>query len=73
MRLLSGLRRLHDDDSGQAMVEFVLVFPVQLLLSLLILQFCFVAHAHLVVEQRLGDDADDAPSPRATWPTPPPP
>lgn len=51
MRLLAGLRRLHRDESGQAMVEFVLVFPVQLVLSLLILQFCFVAHAHLVVQQ----------------------
>lgn len=51
MKLLSALRRLHHDESGQAMVEFVLVFPVQLLLSLLILQFCFVAHAHLVVQQ----------------------
>jgi Flp pilus assembly protein TadG len=51
MRLLAGLRNLHRDESGQAMVEFVLVFPVQLVLSLLILQFCFVAHAHLVVQQ----------------------
>lgn len=61
------LKRLHHDESGQAMVEFVLVFPVQLLLSLLILQFCFVAHAHLVVQQaaflgaRAGAVADVAP------------
>lgn len=45
---LGGLRR---DESGQAMVEFVLVFPVQLVLSLCVLQFAFIAHAHLVVEQ----------------------
>lgn len=44
-------RRLHEDEGGQAMVEFVLVFPIQLVLSLCVLQFAFVAHAHLVVEQ----------------------
>lgn len=61
------LKRLHHDESGQAMVEFVLVFPVQLLLSLLILQFCFVAHAHIVVQQaaflgaRAGAVADVGP------------
>jgi hypothetical protein len=45
------LRRLHEDEGGQAMIEFVLVFPVQLLLSLSILQFAFLAKAHIVVEQ----------------------
>jgi Flp pilus assembly protein TadG len=49
--LLRGPRALHADESGAAMVEFVLVFPVQLLITLVILQFAFVAHAHLVVEQ----------------------
>lgn len=48
---LRRLRGLHRDDAGQAMVEFVLVFPIQLLLSLCVLQFAFIAHAHLVVEQ----------------------
>jgi hypothetical protein len=50
-RLRCRMLALHRDESGQAMVEFVLVFPVQLLLSLTILQFAFIAHAHLVVEQ----------------------
>lgn len=45
-----GLRALHEDESGQAMVEFVLVFPIQLLLSLSILQFCFLAHAYLTCQ-----------------------
>jgi hypothetical protein len=42
---------LHRDESGAAMVEFVLVFPIQLFLSLAILQFAFVAKAHIIVEQ----------------------
>lgn len=50
-RLVQTLRRLRRDESGQAMVEFVLVFPIQLVLSLCVLQFAFIAHAHLVVEQ----------------------
>lgn len=49
--LLGGPGRLHRDESGQAMVEFVLVFPIQLVLSLCVLQFAFIAHASLVVEQ----------------------
>ncbi|MBX3471297.1 MAG: pilus assembly protein [Planctomycetes bacterium] len=47
----SAARRLHEDEGGQAMVEFVLVFPIQLLLTLCVIQFAFIAHAHLVVEQ----------------------
>jgi Flp pilus assembly protein TadG len=43
------VRRLHEDEQGQAMVEFVLVFPIQLLLSLCILQFAYLAHAQIVV------------------------
>lgn len=50
-RLRNLLSGLHRDESGAAMVEFVVVFPIQLFLSLSILQFAFVAHAHLVVEQ----------------------
>lgn len=50
-RLRGLLGRLRRDESGQAMVEFVLVFPIQLVLSLCVLQFAFIAHAHLVVEQ----------------------
>lgn len=51
-RLHEHLRRLaRDDESGQAMTEFVLVFPIQLLLTLTILQFAFIAHAHIVVSQ----------------------
>ncbi len=46
------LRRLAGEtESGQAMVEFVLVFPMQLLLTLAIIQFAFLLHAHLVVYQ----------------------
>ena len=33
------------------MVEFGLVFPVQLLLTLAIIQFAYLAHAHMVVSQ----------------------
>jgi Flp pilus assembly protein TadG len=40
-----------DSESGQAMVEFVLVFPVQLFLTVGIIQFAFIAHAYLVVGQ----------------------
>lgn len=51
-RLREELGRLvRDDDSGQGMVEFVLVFPMQLLLTLAIIQFAFLVHAHLVVAQ----------------------
>ena len=51
-RVAGRLRRLlTDDESGQAMVEFVLVFPMQLLLTLAILQFAFIVHAHIVVGQ----------------------
>lgn len=49
MRPARGARALHEDQGGQAMVEFVLVFPIQLLLSLTIVQFAFLAHAHVVV------------------------
>jgi Flp pilus assembly protein TadG len=46
------LRRLNEDsESGQAMVEFVLVFPMQLLLTVGIIQFAFIAHAYMVVGQ----------------------
>lgn len=46
------LRELADDsESGQAMTEFVLVFPIQLLLTLAIIQFAYIAYAHLVVAQ----------------------
>ncbi len=46
------LRRLdQDSESGQAMVEFVLVFPIQLLLTVGIIQFAFIAHAYIVVGQ----------------------
>jgi len=44
-------RMLTDDESGQAMVEFVLVFPMQLLLTLAIIQFAFIVYAHIVVGQ----------------------
>jgi TadE-like protein len=40
-----------DSESGQAMTEFVLIFPIQLLLTLTIIQFAFIAHAHIVVAQ----------------------
>ncbi|MEZ6188928.1 MAG: pilus assembly protein [Planctomycetota bacterium] len=33
------------------MVEFVIVFPIQLTLTLLIMQFALLAHAHIVVQQ----------------------
>ncbi len=50
--LRTHLQRLSKDtESGQAMVEFVLVFPVQLLLTLCIIQFAYLAHAHVVVGQ----------------------
>ncbi|MCO5168574.1 MAG: pilus assembly protein [Planctomycetes bacterium] len=48
---MSPFARLHRDEGGQAMVEFVLVFPIQLLLTLSVIQFAFLAHAHLVVQQ----------------------
>ncbi|RMG10449.1 MAG: pilus assembly protein [Planctomycetota bacterium] len=38
-------------ESGQVMVEFALVFPVQLFLTLCVIQFAFLAHATLVVNQ----------------------
>ena len=40
-----------DDESGQAMVEFVLVFPLQIWVTLAIIQFAFLMHAHVVVQQ----------------------
>ena len=40
-----------DSESGAAMVEFVMVFPFQLVLTLAILQFAFIAHAHIVTYQ----------------------
>lgn len=40
-----------DTESGAAMVEFVLVFPVQLFLTLAVIQFAFICHAHIVVAQ----------------------
>ncbi len=48
-RLFAPARRLHEDEHGQAMIEFVLVFPIQLLLTLCILQYAYLAHAQLVV------------------------
>jgi hypothetical protein len=51
-RLKERFRHLaREEESGQAMVEFVLVFPIQLFLTLVILQFAFLAHAHVVVSQ----------------------
>ncbi|MCA8921605.1 MAG: pilus assembly protein [Planctomycetes bacterium] len=40
-----------DRESGAAMIEFVIVFPIQLTLTLLIMQFALLAHAHTVVQQ----------------------
>lgn len=46
------LRRLaEENESGQALVEFVIVFPVQLFLTLAILQFALIMNAHVVVQQ----------------------
>jgi len=44
-------RLARDTESGQAMVEFVLVFPVQLFLTLAIIQYAFLCHAQTVVGQ----------------------
>ncbi len=51
-RLKAALAALaRDDESGQAMVEFVLVFPVQLFFTLAVIQFAMIAHAYIVVGQ----------------------
>ena len=39
-----------DSESGAAMVEFAVVFPVQLVLTLALIQFAFLAQAHMVVQ-----------------------
>lgn len=44
-------RLARETESGQAMVEFVLVFPVQLFLTLAIIQYAFICHAQIVVGQ----------------------
>lgn len=50
--ILERLRELgRDTESGAATVEFVLIFPLQLMLTLMIIQFSFIAHAHIVVAQ----------------------
>jgi hypothetical protein len=49
-----------DSESGAAMVEFVVVFPVQLTLTLLLIQFAFLAHAHMVVQHAAFVGARDA-------------
>lgn len=50
--LLARLRELADDtESGAATTEFVIVFPVQLFLTLMVIQFAFICHAHIVVAQ----------------------
>lgn len=50
--LRSHLQQLaKDSESGQAMVEFVIVFPMQIFLTLVIIQFAYIAHAHIVVSQ----------------------
>lgn len=48
-RVSAPAKALHEDEHGQAMIEFVLVFPIQLLLTLCILQYAYLAHAQLVV------------------------
>lgn len=49
---LARLRELgRDSESGAATTEFVLVFPIQLFLTLMVIQFAFIVHAHLVVSQ----------------------
>jgi Flp pilus assembly protein TadG len=50
-RPLSGLRRVHEDEEGAALVEFVLVFPIQLALTMTVIQFALVLYAHIVVYQ----------------------
>lgn len=40
-----------DTESGAATVEFVLIFPIQLMLTLMIIQFAFISHAQIVVTQ----------------------
>jgi len=51
-RLVERLKELdRDRESGAAMVEFVIVFPVQLVLTLMIMQFGLLCHAHVVVQQ----------------------
>ncbi|MGE0706459.1 MAG: TadE/TadG family type IV pilus assembly protein [Planctomycetota bacterium] len=45
------LRRLHRGEEGAALVEFALIFPLQLMLTLTIIQFALVLYAHIVVYQ----------------------
>lgn len=39
-----------ENESGQALVEFVIVFPVQLLLTLAIIQLALIMNAYIVVQ-----------------------
>lgn len=49
---LRRVRELSEDvESGAATTEFVIIFPIQLLLTLLVIQFAFLVHATLVVDQ----------------------
>lgn len=50
-RLAGAPAALHRDEGGAAMVEFVIVFPAQLLLSLILIQWAYLANAVTVVNQ----------------------
>lgn len=50
-RVASSARRLADDsESGQGLLEFVIVFPAQFFVILAIMQFSFLSVGHVVVQ-----------------------
>lgn len=50
-RASASARRVHSDEEGAALVEFVIIFPMQLMLTLVIIQYALLVHATLVVTQ----------------------
>lgn len=50
-RSSASARRVHSDEEGAALVEFVIIFPMQLMLTLVIIQYALLIHAHMVVTQ----------------------
>jgi Flp pilus assembly protein TadG len=53
----SNMRWLHRDEGGQAAVEFMLMFPLVLVLLMFIIEFGFVLHTYVTVIQSAAEGA----------------